>query len=495
MTGFEEEIITGEQPENFQDFEQKRLQQNEKRTEEAGNSISDRTEGKTSKYDNQLTHVDDVLKNKLGFLFDHPYNALILTTEADEKERKEEASVGAESDMYGNSEIVVEWEVVHQQQSEQNKDIPEEWISEYTEGHGSNLTLGSRCEQEQLVQLSCVSDFQHIAETNVVDNRDDPRTLTAFPFNGRMPGGIDTFQRIQLSLDGDEDDLSKSPLLTGLAGQLLTSPQQQLHEHEEVPQEEEEETSGHHTENKAKGFSGIHSMCNEVPNCISAAAAGDIALVRPKTHNSPECFQEDLTAQSVSSSVPSNSDGSGSDEDDCLKFEKKELFDKVMKELNLFFEISISDFTRDSGASSSEQCVHVTEALDRDNLNSKEDLSIPELGCYRDPSPDDVKEDSGLEMCAEDADVSPACEGEQEVPLGTHLCTKETHKEPPQRKRWSPSFLGPPLLEQLGYRQPEQTRRLQPLRTCNRPIRVGLSKRAKTKQLHPTPPRPTSDQG
>lgn len=32
--------------------------------------------------------------------------------------------------------------------------------------------------------------------------------------------------------------------------------------------------------------------------------------------------------------------------------------------------------------------------------------------------------------------------------------------------------------------QPEQPRRLEPLRTCTRPIRVGLSKRAKTKHLH-----------
>lgn len=31
---------------------------------------------------------------------------------------------------------------------------------------------------------------------------------------------------------------------------------------------------------------------------------------------------------------------------------------------------------------------------------------------------------------------------------------------------------------------PELHRRLEPLRTCTRPIRVGLSKRARTKQLH-----------
>lgn len=31
---------------------------------------------------------------------------------------------------------------------------------------------------------------------------------------------------------------------------------------------------------------------------------------------------------------------------------------------------------------------------------------------------------------------------------------------------------------------PEQPKRLKPLETCRRPIRVGLSKRAKTKRLH-----------
>nr|XP_040016884.1 uncharacterized protein LOC120808233 isoform X1 [Gasterosteus aculeatus aculeatus]XP_040016885.1 uncharacterized protein LOC120808233 isoform X1 [Gasterosteus aculeatus aculeatus]XP_040016886.1 uncharacterized protein LOC120808233 isoform X1 [Gasterosteus aculeatus aculeatus]XP_040016887.1 uncharacterized protein LOC120808233 isoform X1 [Gasterosteus aculeatus aculeatus]XP_040016888.1 uncharacterized protein LOC120808233 isoform X1 [Gasterosteus aculeatus aculeatus]XP_040016889.1 uncharacte len=427
MTSFEEEIRTGEQPENSQDTE-------EATETSSGNSIRHRTEGKTSKYDDKLTHVDDALKNILGFLSDHPYNAVILPTEeaAGEEERKEEASVGAERDMYGSSEIVVERE---------KEDMPEEWISERTEGH--NLTLGSQREQEH--KLSCVSDFQHTAETYVVDNRDDPSTLTAFPFNGRLPGGIDTFERIQLSLDGDEDGLSESLLLSSLPEQLLTSPQQQLHKHEEVPQEEEEETSGRHPENKAKGFSGIYSMCNEVPDWISAAAE-DIALVRPeqpancgRTHNSPECFQGDFQ-----SSVPPSSEGPASDVDDSLTFEKKELFNKVLKELNLFFSISTSDFTRDSGASSSEQCVRVSGASDRDNC--KEDLSIAKLGCYGDPSPD-----SGLEMCAGDPDVSPTCEGEQEVPLGSHLCTEETHKEPPQRKRWSPSFPGPPLLEQLGY--------------------------------------------
>ncbi|XP_068564346.1 uncharacterized protein [Cebidichthys violaceus] len=507
MTGFEEEIGTGEhekQPEHSPDFERKLLQQKEKHTEDSteistGDSISDGTEGKISKYDNKLKHVDDALKHNLGVLSDHPYNALFVTMQgtAEEKERKEEAS-----DVHGDSEILVKSEGDHQQQSQQNEDMPEERVSECTERNvsksGHKLTLVSQHEQEN--KLSCFSD-----STFMVDNKDKRLAFTAFTFNGRMPEGFDTFERIQLSLDGDEDSLSSSPLLTSLPRQLLKSPQQQLHhsvpeaesgEHEELPEEEEEdERCGRHTENMAKGFSISDTRCNEVPNFISAAA-DDVALGRPEqqphyesAHNSSEGFQDDLNTQSVVSTVPFNSDCPASDVSDSPKFEKKQLFDMVLKELNRFFGVSMSDFTGDSRASSPEQCVDVTEVLDRDTLNCKEHLSSPKLGCYRDTSSEDADEDPSLDPAA--SCTSGGADGEQEVPQlcqETSMCTQETHKEPPEmehkRTIWSPSFECPPLLEQLSYRQPEQTRRLEPLRTCTRPIRVGLSKRAKTKHLH-----------
>ncbi|KAK9531079.1 hypothetical protein VZT92_010530 [Zoarces viviparus] len=408
---------------------------------------------------------------------------------AEEKEREE-------SDVHGDSEILVKSEVDHQQQSQQQEDMPEECISEHTEGNmsisGHKLTPVSQHEQEN--KLSCFSD-----STFTVDNKDERLAFTAFTFNGRMPGGFDTFERIQLSLDGDEDGLSSSPLLTSLPGQLLKPPQQQIHhsvreaessEHEQVPQEEEEESCVRHTENMAKGFSSSDTSSNEVPNFISAAA-DDIALGRPEqqsncesAYNSSECFH----TQSAST-VPSHGDCPASDVNDSPKFEKKKRFDMVLKELNLFFGVSISDFTGDSRASSPEQCVDVAEALDGDTLNCKENLNSPKLGRYRDTLSDDADDDPSLDP--EASCTSGGADGEQEVPhlcRETSTCTEERRKEPPhtdhKRTLWSPSFEGPPLLEQLSYRQPEQTRRLEPLRTCTRPIRVGLSKRAKTKHLH-----------
>ncbi|XP_062268086.1 RAD51-associated protein 2-like [Platichthys flesus] len=88
--------------------------------------------------------------------------------------------------------------------------------------------------------------------------------------------------------------------------------------------------------------------------------------------------------------------------------------------------------------------------------------------------------------------TSGSCDGEQEVPFASHtsqetsMDTAEKHKElqgmDQRRKIWSPSFFGCPPLLQQQFHKPH--RRLEPLTTCKRPIRVGLSKRAKTKHLH-----------
>ncbi|XP_037606213.1 uncharacterized protein LOC119476756 isoform X1 [Sebastes umbrosus] len=546
MTSFEEEIRTVEhgESENSPDLEEKLLQQNEKHVGDAigistGNSIT-------------LPHIDEELGNNHGCLSDHPYSAVISTMEGttEENERKEEAGVGEETDVHSNSEISVKSGDAHQQQSQQKGDMTEERISECTESNmsksGHKLTS-----QQQENKLSCVCDYQHRAETFIIEMKDDLLAFTfppigdavvpgphellhsqnaddnptalnchdrfspvpsAFTFNDSMPGGFDTFEKIQLSLDDDDAGLSNSPLLTSLPGQLLKTPQQQLitsmpeaesREHDEVP-EEEEEVEGFecHTENTAKGFSSSDTRCYEFPNFISGADV--ISLRRPEqqpncesAYNSPECFQDDLNLQLMSSTVLSKSHSSASDVNNIPNFEMKKQFDMVLKELNLYFAISISDFASDSRASSPEQCSDISKALEGDTSNCKEHLSSPELGHLRDTTSDDADEDRSLEMCGGDpvvACTSGSCDGEQEVPLGSHLCqetsmyTAEKHKEPQEmeqkRGTWSPSFVCQPFLEQLSHRQPEQIRRLEPLRTCTRPIRVGLSKRAKTKHLH-----------
>nr|XP_020443820.1 uncharacterized protein LOC109952866 isoform X2 [Monopterus albus] len=158
---------------------------------------------------------------------------------------------------------------------------------------------------------------------------------------------------------------------------------------------------------------------------------------------------------------------------------------------------STSDCASDK-ASSPEQSSDITEPLEADSSNCKEHLSSPHLGCHRDTTTDDADEECRLEMCEgvpmDCCTAAGSCDGEQEVPLGSHMCPEtsvkaaEKHREPQEmeqrRKLWSPSFMCLPFVEQQTHVLPEQPKRLEPLRTCTRPIRVGLSKRAKTKHLH-----------
>ncbi|KAK5853276.1 hypothetical protein PBY51_007078 [Eleginops maclovinus] len=276
--------------------------------------------------------------------------------------------------------------------------------------------------------------------------------------------------------------------------------------HEEVPEEEEEEEMDLfecNTENIAKGFLSQDTSCIQVPNFIpTSSSAKVIAIGCPEkqpncesSFNSSECFQDN--SQSTPFPVPSKSDSLASDVN-SEKFEMKKQFDMVLRELNLYFEISLGDLASESRAPSPEQLRDITEALKDDTSICKEEhLSSPEGGRYRDTSSEDVDEAGSLEMCGGGAVVSCPSgpgDGEQEVPLGSHLC-QETFKRPAEEQKetremeqekimWSPSFVCQPLLEQLSHRQPEQYKRLEPMRTCTRPIRIGLSKRAKTKHLH-----------
>ncbi|XP_059213208.1 uncharacterized protein LOC131991718 isoform X2 [Centropristis striata] len=508
-----------EKPENRLDLEGKQLQQNEKHEEDRTKMPA--IEGKIIDCCNVLTQIDEGWRNNLECLSDHPYSAAISTIESktDEEERKEEARV--ETDVHGNPELLVESEEDHWQQSQQRGDMTEEYICKRTEGNMSNkLTRASPHKQENV--LSCFSEYQHRSETFMVENEDDLLAFTfpptsdavvpgphelvhsqnadnnptpldcndrfspvpsAVTFSDCAPGGFDTFERIQLSPDDDDAVLSNSPLLISLPEQLKTPQQQLSHsapeaessEHEEVPEEEEVGRFESRTENMAEGFSGSYTSCNELANFIP-----EVDVITPRwpeqhpncesSYNSSEVFQDDLNPQSMSSSVSSKSDSPASDEDHSPKFEMKKQFDMVLKELNLFFQISISDLASDTRASYPEQYSDLTEALEGDTSKDKEHLYSPEVGHHRDPSSDDANEDRRLEQGGGDSVVSftsGSCDGEQEVPLGSHLCqetsvyTSEKHKG-----------------------QPEQARRLEPLRTCTRPIRVGLSKRAKTKHLH-----------
>ncbi|XP_045916250.1 uncharacterized protein LOC123977542 isoform X2 [Micropterus dolomieu] len=522
MTSFEE-IRTEEHGNSENPMKQNEKHKQDKTKVSTGDCITDWTDDKLSKCGNESIHIDEELRNYLECLSDHPYNAVILAIKETtvEKERKEEASVGEETAVHENSEILVKSEDAHQQQSLQEGDManasPDECSSEWIQGDltrsGNKLTRVSQHEQRN--KISCFAEYQHRGETFMVENKDDLLAFTfpptsdavvpgpyefihshnadrnptalncsdrftsvpfAFTFYDRVPGAFDTFEKMQLSLDNEDDDdagLSNSP-----PRQLLKTPQQQLYnslpeaesnEHKEVPEEEVEEEverSECHTENMGNGFLSSDQSCNELPNFISAADI--IALGWPEQPpncesacNSSKCSQDDLNPQSICPTVSPMSDSPASDVNDSPKFEMKKHFDMVLKELKLYFDISISDIASDSRASSPEQCT--TEELESDISKYKEHISSPDLGRHRDTASDDADGVCSPDMCGGDPVVSCTSghgDGEQEVPHGSHLCheasmtTAEKHREPwemeQKRKTWSPSFICGPFLEQLS---------------------------------------------
>ncbi|XP_023118484.2 uncharacterized protein LOC111563592 [Amphiprion ocellaris] len=354
------------------------------------------------------------------------------------------------------------------------------------------------CQQD----LSQSQNVHHYNPTALSCSDRFPLLPSAFPLYNHVLRGFDTFEKIQLSPDDDAAGLGNIPDLISSPRQLQQSPQLQIHpstpaeesdKPEEAPEEDEEEEEEERFEcHMANGFISSDPACNELSNFISAADV--IALGRPEQQpdcdsasDSCESIQDEINPQAASPAVSAESDGPASD---VSKFEMKEQFDLVLKELNLFFEISRNDFGSDSRPPSPEQGGEITEPVEVNASKCKERLSSPELGHHRDTSSDVADEDGGLEICGGDPGVSVvSSDGEQEVPRSRAMC-KETSvdREPLEMQRkmktWSPSFMCFPLLEQLSHGPPAPARRLEPLKTCTRPIRVGLSKRAKTKHLH-----------
>nr|XP_046229507.1 uncharacterized protein LOC124050745 [Scatophagus argus]XP_046229508.1 uncharacterized protein LOC124050745 [Scatophagus argus] len=556
MTSFNGENNKHRESENSVDFA-KRLHQNENHKEDSveiskGECLDGWTLGETSKFGNKLTHIDELGKD-LECPCDHPYNPIIPIIEV--------TTEGNERTVQGNSAIpVTSVDGHHQQQHPQKGDMteasPDDCISEWKEGsvskHGNKLTPVSQHEQGN--KLNCRADYQHKAETFIDESKHDVLAFTlpatsdgvvpgphelipsqtadniptalicgdrfspsVFTFCNHVLAGFDTFAKIQFSLvdDGVDAGLSNNPLLTSLPGQLLKTPQKQLHHsipeaesstHEEVPEEEEEgeEEVGRlerRTENMANGFYGSDYSYNELPYFISAAdvTAPGRTEQQPNSESACNCsggVQDVLNQQSKSSIAAPKSDCPTSDVNNSPNFLMKNQFDRVLKELNLYFHISMNEFVSHSRAPSTEQCSDVTAVLEDDTSDCKVQFSRPGLRHHRGTS-----SDHSLDTCGGDPVVSctpGSGDGEQEVPLSSRLSqeesvyTAEKHREPQEmeqkRKMWSPSFMCRPFLEQLSHRPPEQPRRLEPLITCTRPIRVGLSKRAKTKHLHPPHP-------
>ncbi|KAL3980037.1 bone morphogenetic protein 3 [Sarotherodon galilaeus] len=507
-------------PKRTVELEEKPLLQNEQHKDNTTEVLTcdckaEWNEGEAHEWDNELKLTETEQRSKLKRLSDQPFSADISMTEVGEEERKEVTEVGDEMKTDGpeNSETLVQSEDYVQRQNDHKADMTQlssgEGADEWTEW--SKLPLGSEDGQEH--KLSCVSDCQDKAEnkadflafsfSSTTDavvpcqgnlshsqkahsnptsiNCSDRFSPLPSAFCNLVPEGFDTFEKIQLSPDDDDaTGVGNIPVLVSSPGQLLKTPERLLYHfmsvaesnmHERIPEEEEECI----TENMANRLLSSDSACNELPNFILGADAIDLEWPEREPNcesvcDSSEHIQDELNPELMSSTVSAESDSPASGVNSCAEFEMKNQFDSVLKELNLFFEISRNDFENDCKPNfiSPEQCTDRTKVLEGSASERTERLTSPDVGCHRGAASDDVAEDHSLDMCEGDPVVSRTAvssDGEQEVPLSRHLC-----REAPVAEKHRGA--------------PEQPRRLEPLKTCARPIRVGLSKRAKTKHLH-----------
>lgn len=391
--------------------------------------------GDLNKCGNKLPHIDE--GNHHECLSDHAYCAVIpVEGMTEENKRKGEAVVGREPE--GKSQILVVSDDGHQQQSPKKQEMteasPYDFISKWAEGDMSNSANESTAvgHHEQANKVHYFSDYQSKEETFMVENNYDPAATSeavvpgpheltpsqnassnpaalncsarfspvpsVFTFHDHLLGGFDTFTRLQLSLDDDDNDdgsLSKSPLLTSMARQWLKTPQRQLcqstpeaksaNKHAVVPEEEEDEKEVErlqcHTENMANGFGFLSSdyICDEVPN--SAAGVTALRVPQQHPHSQPACsfsgrVQDDVNSQS------SENNGPVSDLNASPKFQMKKQFDVVLKELNLYFDISMTDFASNSKELSQERWRDVQKATE-DRVSG---CSSPDLRHHDDTS-------------------------------------------------------------------------------------------------------------
>lgn len=176
---------------------------------------------------------------------------------------------------------------------------------------------------------------------------------SVFTFGDRVPAGFDTFERIQLSLeDNDKRNYvgSNSPLHTS-----LSQPRQHYHSileaestnQHEVASEEEEgkdvERFKCHTENTTN-LSSDYS-CNDMPNLTTTP------IRWPEQHvNSRSAVGSPNNVCSPASRLKTD-----------IEFDMKKHFDMVLKELRLYFEISVTEFFSLGNGSVPKQCSDVTK--------------------------------------------------------------------------------------------------------------------------------------
>ncbi|KAL4661073.1 RAD51-associated protein 2 [Arapaima gigas] len=177
--------------------------------------------------------------------------------------------------------------------------------------------------------------------------------------------------------------------------------------------------------------------------------------------------------------------------------EVKQRFNLVLEELHLFQEIS-SEAGKVSRQTDFETAANNSPEQGESVLqirNTRRSVQTPHDGTNKGPHNYIM---GAVRKYPRSRNCRRGSESEQEVPLDcSHLAgevedsmySTVTHKAACRGtlngcKDWTPAFSFSPSFHGQNTRLAELPRRLEPIKTCSRPIRVGLSKRARPKQLH-----------
>lgn len=337
--------------------------------------------GQFGRYGNKSVHINEGHNTEWGF--DHTYSTAFPLIE-EIAEDNGDSSVDAEV----NTQASMIPEDVHGSPNRATEK-PQDKMSNST---SESLPVG-RPERES--EPICFFDCRLTEETATVEylmsgdavvpseltpslkTRNDPAAQNGTDGLSPLSVELDYFQRIQLSLDDDgcSSDSTRSMLFTTSVGDAETANKQGVTpEKEQQKGEKGEEKVQHQTTNKANGFPKSDSSHNEVrdltkPGAPALKQAGSqTTCTSSASWYSPVDVQDDLDPQATISSRPA------SDSNHLPKFEMKKQFDMVLKELNLYFAISMSDFTSaECKESSPERPTDVTEATEEKTLGCKDE--------------------------------------------------------------------------------------------------------------------------
>ncbi|XP_010898878.3 uncharacterized protein LOC105028094 isoform X2 [Esox lucius] len=353
-------------------------------------------------------------------------------------------------------------------------------------------------------------------ENDTVLDKEEDRSATAMQSATHIlfdcvPVGFDTFEKFQLS-PLDTNGLEFSPLHCSLASQVFKT-EFQLHSADgTVPPGESDnkdisEEEGDQCQEEATVF--FHEVAaHDAFSCqISIPSASPRKPTQTSLHYGTSQFEPPPQAKLTLSAM--NNIHPVSETHSFPEFEMKERFDMVMEELSLYFEISGDPGNHSLESATSVLCCVMDPGAKEDNS------ALMTQSSSGHPSSRNAMEEPcrGLSLSDDDHSLktyqaepetckTEGLDCEQEVPLEcNHHNTEEEESMYSLFKRndsreqgaddrsnmWSPAFTFLPCLDHLNHRQLEeqQNKRLEPLRTCTRPIRVGLSKKVRTKQLHP----------